>query len=403
MASTKFTLSSPAAFLSSLKGERTLDLGTVDVAEAWALVGLAALARHNGDSPVDVQFGQNNASKFALALGLQDVIDGGPSTRTGQQGRTCPLRRVRKIQDVETAAREIAELMVPSSDEDDSQKTIRYVLVELLRNAIQHSADAKGGVVAAQRMTGGYAGYPVDVLQVAVADAGIGLHHALMATYPDLANAEAAVVTALQPHVSGAFEAGRTGSKYNAGMGLFFISEMAKLTAGRMLLSTRGTTLWLRGNLEDGSHQLDFLPKLDFPGTLVAFELPFGEPADHEGLISVIRSRAEQRTPQRDTTPWVRFEPPPAGTDPLVVSLFNEDIDRAAKHAVETLQPRLFERQPVALDFRNVSVCTQSFLHALLFEAIRVSWALQTPIYIENADPAVAEGIKLVDNYARGG
>lgn len=51
----------------------------------------------------------------------------------------------------------------------------------------------------------------------------------------------------------------------------------------------------------------------------------------------------------------------------------------------------------------NECPCTQSFLHALLFEAIRLSWATQTPIYVEQASPGVETGIRLVDNYARGG
>ncbi len=33
---------------------------------------------------------------------------------------------------------------------------------------------------------------------------------------------------ALEPHVSGTFAEGHTGSKYNAGMGLFFISDRAR-------------------------------------------------------------------------------------------------------------------------------------------------------------------------------
>jgi len=52
-------------------------------------------------------------------------------------------------------------------------------------------------------------------------------------------------VRALEPHGSGAFPEGETGSGENAGMGLFFISEMAKATDGRMLLAARGATYFL--------------------------------------------------------------------------------------------------------------------------------------------------------------
>ncbi|WP_236519583.1 STAS-like domain-containing protein [Sandaracinus amylolyticus] len=281
------------------------------------------------------------------------------------------------------------------------------MLVELMRNAVQHSADPRGGVIAAQLMKAGYSGYPQPVVQVAVADTGVGVLAGLQASYPELADAKAAVVKALEPHVSGTFGPGRTGTSENAGMGLFFISEMAKLTAGRMLLATRGATLWLRGDLEGGyaSHRLDILPPegTGFPGTLVAFELPLGEPADHARMIETITEKARQRTPQRDTSAWVRFEAAPKGTPTFVVSTVSEDVKAAARLSREQIQPRLFRREPVSLDFRNVSVCTQSFLHALLFEAIRISWAVQTPIFVEHAEPGVATGVRLVDNYARGG
>jgi hypothetical protein len=39
----------------------------------------------------------------------------------------------------------------------------------------------------------------------------------------------------------------------------------------------------------------------------------------------------------------------------------------------------------------------------VLFTGVRLSWALQVPIYVENAAPSVAAGLRLVDNYARGG
>lgn len=405
--SVRFRLSEPSSFLylfrDALPDE--VDLAAVDVAEAWSLVGLAALARRNGAPPLAIRYGDEGpASRFARAIGLDDVVTGRESPNQGEAGRTAKLRRIERLEPIERTAREIAELMIPESDDDDSQRTIRYVLVELMRNAVQHSADPKGGVVAAQIMRAGYAGYPKPVLQVAVADAGVGIAAALQATYPEITEAEAAVVKALEPHVSGAFERGRTGSAHNAGMGLFFISEMAKLTGGRLLIATRGATLWLRGDLDEvSSHRMDFLPPLSYPGTLVAFELPVGEPADHDGLIGVIRERARERTPARDTSLWVRFEAPPPGVHPFLVSFVSEDVEKAAEVSRTQLQPALFAKRPVALDFRNVSVCTQSFLHALLYEAIRLSWALQTPIYIEHARPGVVEGIKLVDNYARGG
>lgn len=409
-AQSRFLLHEPHSFLRLFTNDslpELVDLEAVDVAQAWALVGLAALARVDGPARLKVRAtGISQTSRFAMALGLLDVIENQPMREAGEPGRTHKMQRVTRIADVERAAREIATMLLPEAEEDESQKTLRYVLVELMRNAVQHARDPQGGVVAAQRMDAGFPGYPRSVVQVAVADAGIGILEALHATYPELESAEAAVVKALEPHISGAFGPGRTGSTYNAGMGLFFISEMAKLTAGRLLVASRGAALMLSGNLEGSSHhRLDFVPPLGtgFPGTLVAFELPLSEVADHAGMIEAITERARARTPQRDTTPWVRFEAPPEGVRSFLVSTVAEDPEAAAELSLKALQTALFRREPIALDFRNLSVCTQSFLHALLFEAIRISWAVQVPIYVENAAPAVRTGIRLVDNYARGG
>lgn len=405
----RFVMRDPASFLRMFRSDAftSIDLDTVEISHVWALVGLCALARKNGVPPLTVKMnGASGAAKFAHAIGFSDAVENRVSTIPGEAGRTYKIRRVTRIDEIERAAREIAELIIPGDENEESQKTIRYVLVELLRNAVQHSDDPKGGVVAAQLMREGSSGYARPAVQVAIADAGIGLLAALNQSYPELSDPEAALIKALEPHVSGKFGPGRTGTAYNAGMGLFFIAEMAKLTAGRLLIASRGAALSLSGDLEGyAKHRLSVVePRgLGFPGTLVAFELPLGEPADHDGLIEVIRAKAAERTPLRDTTPWVRFDAKPDGTASFLVSQVIEDVTAAARLSRESLQPSLFRREPVALDFRNVSVCTQSFLHALLYETIRISWAVQTPVFIENAAPGVIAGVRLVDNYARGG
>jgi signal transduction histidine kinase len=159
------------------------DVGTI---EMWALAGLAALARRNGGAALEVVNSRvNEAGRFASAVGFEDVIFGVAPDGLGEAGRTIKLQRIRDIQDVEGVARRIVDLMLPASEEDETRSTLLYVLVELMRNAVQHSRDPKGGIVAAQLMKAGYAGYPRAVVQVAVADAGIGILEALRASHPE--------------------------------------------------------------------------------------------------------------------------------------------------------------------------------------------------------------------------
>jgi hypothetical protein len=172
------------------------------------------------------------------------------------------------------------------------------------------------------------------------------------------------------------------------------------------MIATRGATLSLRGdNVGLGRHGISFLDPVGtgFPGTLVAFELPLGEIQDHDALLEAIREAALERTPRRPSTTWLRYGPPPPNTPVLVVHQVAEDTVAACSLAQEQLQPRILGRQPVALDFRDIDVCTQSFLHALLFETLRLAWALQVEVWVTNAQPAVESGLRLVESYALSG
>ncbi len=55
------------------------------------------------------------------------------------------------------------------------------------------------------------------------------------------------------------------------------------------------------------------------------------------------------------------------------------------------------------LNFDGIDVCTQSYVHALLFEPLRVAWALKVPVYVKNAAPAVRSTLSLLENYALAG
>jgi hypothetical protein len=303
----------------------------------------------------------------------------------------------------------MAQMIIAGSQDTDiaSRKTIFYVIVELLRNAIQHSGDPFGGVAAAQLMdhpATPYAARPM--IQVCVADSGMGIHQALYDKHPDLTDAEEALNRALWPHYSGTFDEGLTGSIQNAGMGLFFVAEMAKLAAGRLMVASRGATLILQGDIEGSNqHNIRFLkPKgLGYPGTLVAFELPVDEVQDYDGLMNRIYERAKERTPQRAIHRFLRFEPAPKHARRILVAVASENTVEAQTYSEKFLQPLLIQRVPISLNFSNVAICTQSFLHALLFEAIRLAWARQIPIYIEQASPAVKSGLELLELYALGG
>jgi len=401
-------LDAPESFLRRIDPAHPLswDLDAVRLAEPWALVGLATLARKGGASRVPVtRRGGSDAARFAHAIGFDDVVAGRPSEAPGEPGRTVRMIRFSGFAGLEAAARRIGTLVLPQESDEDSRLVVQYVVIELLRNVVQHSRDPLGGVVVAQRMDRRRRS-ATPCVQVAVGDAGIGILDAMREAHLELEDPRAALEKAIRPHISGKFAEGLTGSNTNAGMGLFFISEMARLSVGRLLLATRGATLLMRGNLRNVERPtVRFLqPRgTGYPGTLVAFELPLGKVLDYEGLIRSINERARERTPERTLHHWLRFAAPPPGTARFEVASIAEDAAQAQAFADRKLVPRIVRRQPVALDFRGLEICTQSFLHALLFRTVRLAWAERCEIYVLHADPAVKSGIETVEAYALGG
>ncbi|MBX3230420.1 MAG: hypothetical protein KIT84_03200 [Labilithrix sp.] len=54
----------------------------------------------------------------------------------------------------------------------------------------------------------------------------------------------------------------------------------------------------------------------------------------------------------------------------------------------------------VAVDFAGIEIATQSFLHALLFHAVRVGWAMSAPIHVVHASSAIRSGLDYLESYA---
>ncbi len=103
------------------------------------------------------------------------------------------------------------------------------------------------------------------------------------------------------------------------------------------------------------------------------------------------------------TQNWLRFEVPPPEVPRVLVTVVAEDTHAALEFVRQHLEPRLIRRDPLALDFRNLRACTQSFLHALLHQAVRLAWALRVPMYVVGANPTVQAQIEFVEAYSLGG
>lgn len=243
------------------------------------------------------------------------------------------------------------------------------------------------------------------MIQLAVADAGIGIPRSLKRQHPHLTDYRQALERALLPHISGTFREGLTGSFENAGLGLYVISELARKTGGRLLIATTGAALVLESANPEQPATPRFLqpPGIGFPGTLAAFELPTDSVHDYHQLIMSILRTAEERTPKRVSSNWLVYESGPPGAIRIVLNPARENTVTAQQISNERVRPAIIERKAVELDFTGLELCTQSWLHALMYEPVRLAWALRVPIHVVGAQPAVREGLRFLETYALGG
>jgi hypothetical protein len=380
-----------------------IDLDAVQNIHIWSLVALATLAARSSRQAerIQVRSGNEATSRFAHAVGFDPRIGVRAQAISADQNRTVPLQRVKRFEEIEKVASELSHLLVQSRDAEDTRQTIYYIIVEFLRNAVQHSRDPLGAVVGAQLMdkTSEYKNRPM--IQVAVGDAGMGIMASLSAMHPEIVDPHQALVMAQQPWISSQFARGLIGTKQNAGLGLFFTAEMAKRTAGRFLIASRGGSIFLQGdeNYQQYHHIKDEAP--GFPGTIVVFELPAGEIEDHTGLIEVIQQSAKARLPTNISIRWFRFlDEPQKEAFRIGIRVGAEDTAHAQRLVSEQFMPRIAREQPIQIDFSGLRVCTQSFLHALLFTTLRAAFEAQVPLFVSNASPAIQSSLHFLESYA---
>jgi hypothetical protein len=95
---------------------------------------------------------------------------------------------------------------------------------------------------------------------------------------------------------------------------------------------------------------------------------------------------------------------------PIVVKItsgiegFFDDKDAAKSIRMETVIPALERNQKVIIDFGNVTASTQSFVHALVGEALnRFKEPVLENLEFRNCSPQVKSLIELVVDYSLGG
>ena len=284
-------------------------------------------------------------------------------------------------------------------EDEEIADAIRYSLIELLRNVVQHAASRIGAVVI-----GNY--FPVaGQVDVVVADFGHGIRVALNERYREISDDYKAVKFALQPHVSGTFQRGAYESMAsNAGLGLFFIKEIATRSGGGLFLGSGSMLADLRGNPDGSPSRRYFTSRTNgWRGTLALLQLKRGHIEEFGDLLRRCREIAAEvrRDPSELKLDFIEDVPELEGATVVKVRDFEEDVERADSVREDQILPALEADGLVVLDFSGIRVATQSFIHALLYRVFRDGNHVETSLSIAGADRATQEAIRAVTAYAR--
>ena len=278
-----------------------------------------------------------------------------------------PLFAIRNSDDFKDALSSVDEFT--SEFGVEYQKTLRYVLSELLYNLLEHGPSdffwqgrrfPTPGILQ-------FTWYEkVNELHFIVSDVGIGVKKHLTQTYPGLATDEEALRLAIQPEISGTF--GRQDpytNRNNAGMGLFLSSNIIRRLRADMYLIS-GTGVVHVSPVDTTSKTLD----VGWPGTiaLVTVRLDRGTVFALDSMMNEFRAQARAEVKARTSA---NVEDRHYFGVANYFGRFADDKQAAINYRDKYLLPAVDAGKSIVVDFNDVETSTHSFLNALLASPIR--------------------------------
>lgn len=275
------------------------------------------------------------------------------------------------------------------------QKTLRYVLAELLYNALEHGK--KDFHYRSRRLLTPailqYSWYErANEICIIVADIGVGIHSHLAQAYPGISSNEEALRLAIQPEISGTF--GRHDpytNRNNAGMGLFLSSNIIRKLRADMHIVSGDTVLHISPN-DLTSRQLE--NKWHGTFVLITMKLDQGNIFALDQLMQELREKAESEVKSRISQQKDQRH---------YLEIFNyfgrnaDDKQAAISYRDKYLLKAIEEGKVLVLDFGNVDSSPHSFLNALLASPIRrLGMQAYKKIKITRATPEIRETLDYV-------
>ncbi|MCP4700594.1 MAG: STAS-like domain-containing protein [Gammaproteobacteria bacterium] len=337
------------------------------------------------------------AGNYAESCGLSALIEGGQCLEAPPDGdsRTVPLARIKKS--AEIAAFTSKVMRVLNIEDEEVEGAVKYSLVELLRNVVQHSRSEIGGIAMAQYHSN------TGLVDVAVADCGLGIKNTLQEAYPEIDKDIKAIKFATQPHVSGTFgPSAYSTMRDNAGLGLFFIKEIASLSGGGFFLGSGDGLADIWGDPEGEQHKKYFeAQKGGWHGTFALLQLRKDTIAEFDSVLRICLAQAEQARKQPNELALDFLDELPDLKNIRIIHVieFEEDVEKAAELRENIISPALAKEEMLVLDFKGIKFATQSFIHALIYRTLRD--IQHVTLLIANCTNATKEAIMAVAAYAK--
>lgn len=330
-------------------------------------------------------------------IGLPQLLGISVDVPPADDDRIFPLTRFRESKDIAGIVRRLSEML--SIGDKEVEEAVRYSLVELLRNVVQHARSRIGGIVSAVF-------FPRNgLVDITVADIGCGLRASLRATYPEINTDQKAVRFSILPHVSGTFHSGAyQAMKDNAGLGLFFIKEIASRSSGGFFLGSGNVLVDIWGN-KDGSLGKKYVDALTtgWRGTFALLQLRKDTIGEFDSLLAKCREIAAEVRKDRTSfaVDFIDEALRLPGVENIAIKTFEEDVEAAAEVRESIIIPALDRGDLLVVDFSEVRAATQSFVHALLYRVFRDAKNIETSLSVSCADRATKEAIRAVAAYAK--
>ncbi len=306
-----------------------------------------------------------------------------------QKGKS--ILPIRKYEDIKKALGRLDKFFQDVNLE--YEKSLTYILTELLYNTIEHSNSVANLPSLFQY------NYYTNKNEVSfiIADCGIGIKKHLSTAYPGLSSDIEAIMLALKPQVSGTFfDSNPYKKKNNAGVGLYISSSIVKkLYADMYIISGNGlvhvSPTEITNTCLDNYWQGTFI--------LVSVRLGKGTIFNLDQVMSSLREQAEKEALVKEDT----------DLKPHYLHIVNyfgklaENKGEAISYRDKHLLTAISEGKDIVLDFDGVVNAPHSFLNALLSSVIQeLGMKAYKKIKVKNAPSNIRETIDFIlDDHTR--